>query len=89
LDGGLYAIVPRGRGDSEGNKPSKISGLVVAVDGGKVPLVLRKRNNVAHLENGGGKWDVIGTAYVHGFMDGLASQWAGDGKSTKEDFDLI
>jgi hypothetical protein len=62
---------------------------VVAVDGGKVPLVLRERNNVAHRENGGVKWEVIGTAYAHGFMDGLASQWAGDGKLTKREFDLI
>jgi hypothetical protein len=26
--------------------------------------------------------------YVHGFMDGLASQWAGVGKLTKRNFNL-
>ncbi|KAH8588292.1 heterokaryon incompatibility protein-domain-containing protein [Bisporella sp. PMI_857] len=88
LGGGLYAMVPWG-GLSGDNKLSKIGDLVVAVDGGKVPLVLRERNSVSHHENSGLKWKVIGTAYAHGFMDGLASQWAGDGKLTKRDFDLI
>jgi hypothetical protein len=82
LDGGLYAMVPW-QGLYEDYKPSKIGDLVVIVDGGKVPLVLRERNNI------GGNWEVIGTAYAHGFMDGLASQWAGVGKLAKREFNLI
>ena len=89
LDGGLYATVPWERRLSGDGKSSKIGDLVVAVDGGKVPLVLRERNNTSHHENNGVKWEVIGTAYAHGFMDGLASQWAGDGKLARTDFDLI
>lgn len=88
LGGGLYAMVPW-EGHMGDNKPSETGDLVVAVDGGKVPLVLRERNKVGHHENGGVKWEVIGTAYVHGFMDGLASQWAADGKLTRRDFGLI
>jgi hypothetical protein len=87
LAGGVYAMVPW-EGLHGDNKSSKIGDLVVAVDGGKVPLVLRERNNVGQHENGRVKWEVIGTAYAHGFMDGLASQWAADGKS-KSDFHLI
>ena len=89
LSGGLYAMVPWEGGLSGDEKPSKIGDLVVAVDGGKVPLVLRERKNVGHHENSGVKWEVIGTAYVHGFMDGLASQWAGDGRLAKRDFELV
>lgn len=89
LRGGLYAMVPWEGKLSEGNKPSKIGDLVVTLDGGKVPLVLRERKNVSHNESAGVKWEVIGTAYAHGFMDGLASQWATVGKLTKRDFDLI
>jgi hypothetical protein len=89
LHGGLYAMVPWEGGLYEDHKPSKIGDLVVTLDGGKVPLVLRERNNVGHYESGGVKWEVIGTAYAHGFMDGLASQWARVGKLMKKDFDLI
>jgi hypothetical protein len=89
LHRGLYAMVPWEGGLYEDNKLSKIGDLVVTLDGGKVPLVLRERNNVGHYESGGVKWEVIGTAYAHGFMDGLASQWARVGKLTKRDFDLI
>jgi hypothetical protein len=59
------------------------------LDGGKVPLVLRERDNAGHHESVGVKWEVIGTAYAHGFMDGLASRWARAGKLTKRDFILI
>jgi hypothetical protein len=89
LDGGLYAMVPREGVLHGDNNESKIGDLVVIVDGGKVPLVLREMNSVGEHENDGGKWAVIGTAYVHGFMDGLASQWADDGRLTKRDFSLI
>jgi hypothetical protein len=82
LDNGLYAMVPW-EGFYGDYKSSKIGDLVVIVDGGKVPLVLRERNNI------GRKWEVIGTGYTHGFMDGLASQWAGDGKLIKRNFDII
>jgi hypothetical protein len=44
LSGGLYAMVPW-EGLRGLNKSSKIGDLVVAVDGGKVPLVLREINN--------------------------------------------
>lgn len=89
LEGGLYSMVPWEGGSSGDNKPSRVGDLVVAVEGGKVPLVLRERNNVGHQENGGEEWEVIGTAYCHGFMDGLASQWAENGKLTRRNFDLI
>lgn len=56
---------------------------------GRFRLFFRREKNVSHNESAAVKWEVIGTAYAHGFMDGLASQWATVGKLTKRDFDLI
>ncbi|KAF4344564.1 heterokaryon incompatibility 6 OR allele [Fusarium beomiforme] len=46
--------------------------VVVVLDGGKVPMVLRKINSEYSLDNGGELYRVVGSTYVHGFMDGEA-----------------
>ncbi|KAE9368013.1 HET-domain-containing protein [Stipitochalara longipes BDJ] len=84
LSGGAYAMVPW-EGPNGENKLSEIGDWLVVVEGGKVPLVLREKER----NDGGGKWEVVGTAYAHGFMDGLASQWAEEGKLTRRDFALV
>lgn len=38
---------------------------------------------------GTAKWEVIGTAYVHGFMDGLAMEWAERGMLKECTFDVV
>ena len=89
LEGALYAMVPWGR-DREPGRTAKAGDVVVAVDGGKVPLVFRKKPITSEVKAGGNEmWEVIGTAYVHGFMDGLAADWVEKGLLKRLDFDLI
>ncbi|KAI4867426.1 heterokaryon incompatibility protein-domain-containing protein [Hypoxylon rubiginosum] len=55
--------------------------IVVVAEGAKVPLVIRPKS----VHEGEGKWrgmevySLVGTAYVHGFMDGRAVQEANRG----------
>ncbi|KAN0095150.1 HET domain containing protein [Hyaloscypha variabilis] len=81
LEGGAYAMVPW-EGPREENKDARVGDLLVAVEGGKVPLVLRERER----NNAGGTWEVVGTGYAHGFMDGRAALWAEEWKLEKRDF---
>jgi len=53
--------------------------LVVVLDGGKVPLVLRWAATSECFV-------VVSTAYVHGFMDGEAEAEVRDGRMEKKDF---
>jgi hypothetical protein len=74
LSGGLYALVPGDRYSSaEGREAREEDGFVV-LDGGKVPLAVRR------VGEGRDEWEVLGTAYVHGFMDGRAMEWVEEGK---------
>ena len=60
-DTGLFALVPLKVEVQEGDE-------LVVLSGAKVPLVLRN----VWGDGGVGKYEVIRTAYVHGFMDGEA-----------------
>lgn len=84
LEGELFAMAPW-EGPQRDNNTARVGDLVVVVDGGKVPLVLREKEG----HGGKGTWEVIGTAYVHGFMDGLAGQWAELGNLRINEFDLV
>lgn len=54
--------------------------LVVVADGAKVPLVLRREDGQARKEiDGLPVYSLVGTAYVHGFMDGEALEKVGQG----------
>ncbi|KAK7936130.1 hypothetical protein PG985_001625 [Apiospora marii] len=61
---GLYAMLVRGsaqQGDT-----------IACLEGAKVPLVLRQRAMVDPGKGGPLRFEVIGQAYLHGFMDGEA-----------------
>ncbi|OBU01409.1 hypothetical protein VE01_00404 [Pseudogymnoascus verrucosus] len=74
-DNGLFLMVKEG---------AKEGDVIVVVDGGKVPLLLRK------VEDGeGGGYTVVNAAYVHGFMDGEARTWVEEGKLTEQDFLVV
>jgi hypothetical protein len=85
LEGGLYSMVPWEETAQEPVHSTKVGDVVVVVMGGKVPLVLREKGN----DEENGKWEVIGTAYVHGFMDGLASGWVEEGRLKERTFDVV
>lgn len=60
-DNGLYTlIVP----------PAREGDVLACLDGGKVPAVLRP---VEH-DGAGQRWQLVTVAYVHGFMDGEATE---------------
>jgi hypothetical protein len=84
LEGGMYSMVPWEGTAREPEHSTKVGDVVIVVRGGKVPLVLREKGN----EEGNGKWEVIGTAYVHGFMDGLATGWVEEGRLKERTFDV-
>lgn len=69
-----YAMVPCG---------SRVGDVLAVVDGGKVPLVLR---SVENFQEGDKRCEVIGAAYVHGFMDGQTVRWSDEGRLEKQDF---
>ena len=77
LHGDAYAMVPWG---------SRVGDVLAIVDGGKVPLVLR---SVEHGQEGDKRWEVIGAAYVHGFMDGHAVRWSEEGRLEEQDLLII
>lgn len=78
------------RGQRAGNIPESIFGLVprqarvgdrlCVLYGLSVPIVLRE----LHGANDGRRWQLIGEAYVHGFMDGEAMS-----SGLSNDFDIV
>ncbi|KAH6967977.1 heterokaryon incompatibility protein-domain-containing protein [Ilyonectria sp. MPI-CAGE-AT-0026] len=60
--------------------------IVVVVDGGKVPVILRKFKEDETNENLGTVYHFVAVAYVHGFMDGEAEDGVAEGWLKKEDF---
>lgn len=91
LEGGLYAMVPWAASEKGPGNEAEVGDVVVVVEGGKVPLVLRPKTVGDGEEDGGGtkRWEIVGTAYVHGFMDGLAAEWTGDGRLEERIFDIV
>ncbi|KAK0748903.1 heterokaryon incompatibility protein-domain-containing protein [Schizothecium vesticola] len=59
---GFYAMVLCGAREGD---------AVAVLDGAKVPVILREVPG-QHSEDGLGKFELVSTAYVHGFMDGEA-----------------
>jgi len=84
LEGGLYSMVPWDRAWKP-EYSAKVGDVVVVVAGGKVPVTLREKGN----DEGNRKWEVVGTAYVHGFMDGLAAEWVGESRFKEKTFDIV
>jgi hypothetical protein len=76
-ESGFYCMIPTDA--AEGDQ-------VVVMDDAKVPLVLR---STGESSDGIATFRFVGTAYVHGFMDGLAQSWVQEGKLRKESFILV
>ncbi|KAJ4138639.1 hypothetical protein NW768_002489 [Fusarium equiseti] len=63
--------------------------VVAVLDGGKVPMILRKAEDV-ECEDGSGKfYRAVCAAYVHGFMDGEVKVGVEAGWLKKEDIFLV
>ncbi|KAH6669866.1 hypothetical protein B0J14DRAFT_640857 [Halenospora varia] len=76
IEGGLFAMVPW-EGQYGHEIGSKVGDLVVVVEGGKVPLVVRSVDGGTDSDSTlDERVQIIGTGYIHGFMDGLAEEWA-------------
>nr|CEG02308.1 unnamed protein product [Fusarium pseudograminearum CS3220]CEG02964.1 unnamed protein product [Fusarium pseudograminearum CS3487] len=81
-DNGLYVLA----------RPHVEEGDVVAIlDGGKVPMILRKTDQVSNSgkDSTGGAYRVVCPAYVHGFMDGKAEAGVTEGWLKKQDILLV
>jgi hypothetical protein len=76
-EGGFYCMIPTDA--AEGDQ-------IAVMDGAKVPLVLR---STGESSDGIATFKFIGTAYVHGFMDGLARSWVQEGKLQEKNFILV
>ncbi|KAM0413016.1 hypothetical protein ACHAPD_008084 [Fusarium lateritium] len=75
-ENGLYVLA----------RPHIREGDVVAVlDGGKVPMVLRRAEEVSDENSSGDTYRVVCPAYVHGFMDGKAEIGVAKGWLKKQD----
>jgi hypothetical protein len=76
-ESGFYCMIPADA--AEGDQ-------VVVMDGAKVPLVLR---STCESSDGIATFRFVGTAYVHGFMNGLAQSWVQEGKLREKSFILV
>ncbi|RFN45353.1 heterokaryon incompatibility protein 6, or allele [Fusarium flagelliforme] len=63
--------------------------VVVVLDGGKVPMILRKAEDKAVEEESEDLYRVVCAAYVHGFMDGEAEVGVEEGWLKKQDILLV
>ena len=68
LENGLYSLVPRDQSSRTTGGAAEEGDSIVLVDGGKVPLAVRRVSESGSKEKGE-KWELLGTAYVHGYMD--------------------
>lgn len=73
-DEGLYLMVRRGAREGD---------LIAVLDGGKVPVILRKVPLAPGAEE---EYVVVCVAYVHGFMDGQAAEMCEAGELTEQEF---
>ncbi|KAM0414704.1 hypothetical protein ACHAPT_013443 [Fusarium lateritium] len=68
-------------------RPSVREGDVVAIlDGGKVPMVLRKAGSNHGYRGAGEVYHIVCSTYVHGFMDGEAEKGVAEGWLKKQEF---
>lgn len=70
-DNGLYTMVRNSKGGD----------IIASVDGAKVPLVLRERGSRDGIKT----YSLVGTAYVHGYMDGEALDLVEQGALPEEE----
>lgn len=63
--------------------------VVAVLDGGKVPMILRKAEDVAAKEGPGDFYRVVCATYVHGFMYGEAEVGVEEGWLKKQDILLV
>lgn len=56
-----------------------------------MPLVLREKvvTDRKQCVDGNELWELVGTAYVHGLMDGLAAEWVEKGTITEQSFHIV
>lgn len=73
-ENGLYCMLKKG---------ARPGDVLAVLDGGKVPVVLRA------VDAESSKYTFVGTAYVHGFMDGEARLAADEGKLKHEKILLV
>lgn len=73
-DNGLYTMI----------RDAKAGDTIVSVQGAKVPLILRKREGLDGIKT----YSLVGTAYVHGYMDGEALNLVEQGVLYEEDIFL-
>ncbi|OBT67383.1 hypothetical protein VE03_03077 [Pseudogymnoascus sp. 23342-1-I1] len=73
-DTGLFLMVREGTREGD---------IIVVVDGGKVPLLLRE------VDGAKGEYIIVNAVYVHGFMDGEARKWVDEGKLSEQDFLVV
>lgn len=71
---GLYCMIARGAQEGD---------VLAVLDGGKVPLILRP------VDKDQSRLIVVGTAYVHGYMDGEALMAVEKGKLERRDIWLV
>lgn len=70
-DNGLYTMI----------QDTMVGDMIVSVEGAKVPLVLRKLGS----HDGVKTYSLVGTAYVHGYMDGEALDLVEEGALHEEE----
>ncbi|KAH8657170.1 heterokaryon incompatibility protein-domain-containing protein [Tricladium varicosporioides] len=89
IEGGLFGMVPwEGRYNPEIG--SKVGDLVLVVEGGKVPLIVRPVDrSISSDSTLDERVQMIGTGYLHGFMDGLAEEWADKSLLDRKKFDIV
>lgn len=81
-ENGLYLMIP------SHVDLVKEGDMVVVLKGAKVPVILRPlQENTCASDDW--KYELIGTAYVHGFMDSEAARWVKDRKSKEQEFRLV
>ena len=91
LEKDLFAMVPWDGLLKDNTEAAQEGDVVAVVDGGKVPIVLRE--NPLPDNNVGDRSEVniesVGTAYVHGFIDGLVADWTEKGILKRRDFSIV
>lgn len=67
LENGLYSLVPCDGCSRTAGGAAEEGDSIILIDGGKVPLAIRRVATSHSAEDE--EWEVLGTAYVHGYMD--------------------
>lgn len=76
-ENGLYCMIRMGAQEGD---------ILAVLDGGKVPVILRPVDQERVDDS---RYTVVGTAYVHGYMDGEAAAACEQGILARRDVDLV